>query len=309
MSLLLQPNIYENIIRKPYLKGLRELNVITGFASSSFIYHVMHEFPDLRLNVIVGMAKQNGISRWDHIEYIRIASTTKRLIVNYYLGKQPIHIKGVIWNDKHSDLAFAGSSNFSWNGYRDYIELMTEVSKNDLQVVFPKENLLECRNEEIDTLGIVTDSLTTQQPKNLKEIALTKEVVNLPLFSEKQQRMHERSGLNWGQRPEYSREPNQAYLSVPKSIHDEHPDFFPPKDQEFNLLTDDGESFVCVMAQDNRKAIETRYDNSILGKYFRQRLSVPLGSFVSLDHLEKYGRKSISVYKLSNELYYIDFKS
>jgi len=309
MSILLQPNIYENILNRPYAHGLRELNVITGFASSSFIYHVMHEFLDLQLNVIIGMARQNGISRWDHIEFIRIATTTKRLNVNYYIGKKPIHIKGVLWADKLTDLAFTGSSNFSWNGYRDFTELMTKVSRIDLQAVFPSDNLIECRNAEIDSIGIITDSLTTQQPKNLKEIALTKEVVHLPLFSEKQQRMHERSGLNWGQRPEYSREPNQAYIPVPKSIHDEHPDFFPPKDQEFTLLTDDGESFICVMAQDNRKAIETRYDNSILGKYFRQRLNIPLGIFVTLEHLEQYGRKSISVYKLSNEIYYIDFKA
>ncbi len=309
MPAIYQPNIYESILRKPYESGLRIANVITGFASSSFIYHVIHEFPDLHLNITIGMARQNGISRWDHLEYNRIASTTKRLNVNYYLGKIPIHIKGIIWIDESLDIAFTGSSNFSWNGYRDYLELMTNISKVDLQKAFPINDIIDCRGQEIEEIGIIIDSVNMQQPRNLNEIALTKEVVHLPLFSEKQQRMHERSGLNWGQRPEYSREPNQAYLPVPKSIHDEHPDFFPPKDQEFTLLTDDGESFICVMAQDNRKAIETRYDNSIIGKYFRQRLSVDQGAFVTMKHLQNYGRKSVSVYKVSSELYYIDFKA
>ncbi len=308
MSIYYQPDIYEEILRKPYQNGLRKIDVISGFASSSFIYHVIHEFDKLNINLIIGMAKQNGISKWDHIEFNRIATTTKRLNVHYYIGKTPIHIKGVIW-DEEIDLAFSGSSNFSWNGYRDYKELMTKVPKIELEKAFPSENLIDCRNSEIESLGIITNSLTTQQPKNIKDIAITKEVVDLPLFSEKQQRMHERSGLNWGQRPEYNREPNQAYIPVPKSIHDEHPDFFPPKDQEFTLLTDDNESFVCVMAQDNRKAIETRYDNSILGKYFRNRLRIGQGSFVRLEDLVNYGRKSISVYKISRELYFLDFKS
>ena len=309
MSIHYQPEIYDAILRKPYQNGLRQIDVITGFASSSFIYHVIHEFEQLNINVIIGMAKQNGISKWDHIEFNRIANVTKRLKVNYYIGKVPIHIKGVVWDNETIDIAFTGSSNFSWNGYRDYSELMTKVPKVELKKAFPTDNLVDSQDVKVENLGIITDSLTTQQPKNLKDIAITKELVELPLFSEKQQRMHERSGLNWGQRPEYKREPNQAYLPVPKSIHDEHPDFFPPKDQEFTLLTDDGESFVCVMAQDNRKAIETRYDNSILGRYFRNRLRIKQGAFVSLEDLVNYGRKSISVYKISSELYFLDYKA
>jgi hypothetical protein len=307
MSLIYQPHIYEKILSTPYSSGLRSAKIITGYASSSFIYHVIHEFPELKLEITIGMARQNGISKWDHIEYNRIASTTNRLTVNYYIGKKPIHIKGLYWESPKRDIAFAGSSNFSWNGYRDFLELMTAVPTEELVVAFPENDIISCNNPDIDDMNIIVDSITSQQPKNLKDIALTKEVVHVPLFSEKQQRMHDRSGLNWGQRPEYSREPNQAYIPVPKSIHDQHPDFFPPKDQEFTLLTDDGESFVCVMAQDNRKAIETRYDNSIIGRYFRKRLNVELGNYVSLDDLERYGRKSLSIYKIGCDLFYSDY--
>ena len=307
MSLIYQPNIYENILTFPYASGLRMAKIITGYASSSFVYHVIHEFPELKLDIIIGMAKKNGISKWDHIEYNRIASSTNRLSVKYYIGDKPIHIKGLIWDSQERDVAFAGSSNFSWNGYRDYIEMMTSVPKNELIHAFPSVDFIDCKSPEVDDIDIIIDSITAQQPRSLKEIATTKEVVHVPLFSEKQQRMHDRSGLNWGQRPEYSREPNQAYIPVPKSIHDQHPDFFPPKDQEFTMLTDDGESFVCVMAQDNRKAIETRYDNSILGRYFRKRLNVSLGSYITLGDLEKYGRKSLSIYKIGSDLFFFDY--
>ncbi len=307
MPITFRPHIYDEVLKNPYSQGYRQAKVITGFASSSFIYHVVHEFPDLDLDVIIGMARQNGVSLWDHKEYIRIADSTGRLNVRYYQGKIPVHIKGVLWPSNKTEIAFTGSSNFSWNGFRDFDELMVDVSPIELRDAFPNENLINCKDPGVEATGLVLDSIGARLPKSLRDIAISKEVVHLPLFSEKQKRMHERSGLNWGQRPEYSREPNQAYLPVPKSIHDEHSDFFPPKNEEFTLVTDDGESFICVMAQDNRKAIETRYDNSILGKYFRARLKVPQGDFVTMENLVTYGRKTVSIYKLSRELYYLDF--
>lgn len=60
-------------------------------------------------------------------------------------------------------------------------------------------------------------------------------------------------GLNWGQR--LGREPNQAYIPIPIAIHKEFPNFFPNRKNEFSVITDNGESFVCVIAQENSKAI------------------------------------------------------
>ncbi len=76
---------------------------------------------------------------------------------------------------------------------------------------------------------------------------------------------------------------------------------------QFNLITDDGESFTCVVAQENNKALETPEDNSILGKYFRKRLNVPLGSFVKVEDLDRYGRHHVTIYKINNETYFMDF--
>ncbi|ASJ57639.1 hypothetical protein BP422_22055 [Brevibacillus formosus] len=117
--------------------------------------------------------------------------------------------------------------------------------------------------------------------------------------------VHEKSGLNWGQR--HGREPNQAYIPIPSAIHQQNPGFFPPRKHEFNLITDDGQSFVCVVAQDNNKALESSHDNSILGKYFRIRLGVPLGGKVQTTDLTQYGRDTVRIYKIDDETYYLDF--
>ena len=115
--------------------------------------------------------------------------------------------------------------------------------------------------------------------------------------------MPPRSGLNWGQRD--GREPNQAYLSIKVPITKKG--FLPEKGSRFSLITDDNKSFDCVVAQDDRKAIETTDDNSLLGKYIRKRIGVQLGNFVTKQDLENYGRTDFSIMKLDDETFLFDF--
>lgn len=111
------------------------------------------------------------------------------------------------------------------------------------------------------------------------------------------------SGLNWGQRP--GREQNQAYLSVPAYI--QRSNFFPIPGVLFQIECDDGASFLCVRAQANGKAIHTPSNNSSFGLYFRNRLEVAPGYKVKIEHLTKYGRSSVDIYKLSELKYFLDF--
>lgn len=117
--------------------------------------------------------------------------------------------------------------------------------------------------------------------------------------------VHRRAGLNWGQRA--GREPNQAYIPVSKRVHNLDPKFFPPRNNVFEIHTDDGNTLVCKMAQDYRKAIQTCQNNSIMGRYFRTRLGVPLGERVENKHLRDYGKYGVRIYKIDNNKYYMDF--
>lgn len=113
------------------------------------------------------------------------------------------------------------------------------------------------------------------------------------------------SGLNWGQRS--GREQNQAYLAVPAYI--QRSSFFPIPGIKFDIHCDDGEIFHCVRAQANGKAIHTPNNNSLIGLYFRKRLGIMPGYMVTIDHLIRYGRISVDIFKKSNDLFYLDFKS
>jgi hypothetical protein len=115
-----------------------------------------------------------------------------------------------------------------------------------------------------------------------------------------------RSGLNWGQRPELSREPNQAYLSVRGTLRTA--DFFPPRGVHFTVLCDDGTIMEMCRAQQDAKAIETHHDNSEIGRYFRKRLGLSDGAFVRTEDVIQYGRTSVDFYKIDEENFYMDFR-
>ena len=114
------------------------------------------------------------------------------------------------------------------------------------------------------------------------------------------------SNLNWGIRKNGTkRNPNQAYLAIRGALRSS--DFFPHAPQRFTVLTDDGYIFTCTRAQQSEKAIETPQDNSELGRYFRNRLGLADGAYVAYADLLRYGRTSVTFYKLSDEEYVMDF--
>ena len=112
-----------------------------------------------------------------------------------------------------------------------------------------------------------------------------------------------RSGLNWGQRP--GRHPDQAYIRVSKRI--DEMGFFPNIGVRFRIITDNRRNLICVRAQQDGKAIETCDENSQMGAYFRRRLGVNLGEFVTRENLEDYGRTNVDFYRIDEETYYMDF--
>jgi len=110
-----------------------------------------------------------------------------------------------------------------------------------------------------------------------------------------------KSGLNWGHRN--GRDRNQAYLSIKGNARF---GFLPHRAVPFTLQTDDGHRFICVVAQDENKAIETQNSNSELGLYIRQRIGVPSGQLIVLNDLVNYGRTDFTIIKNDDGTYTLD---
>lgn len=114
------------------------------------------------------------------------------------------------------------------------------------------------------------------------------------------------SGLNWGHRPNgIKREPNQAYIRLPIQIARQN--FFPLDKKHFTVITDDNKQLILRTEQQNNKAITTPLNNSLLGEYFRNRLNLPNGSFITKDDLLRYGRTDVTFYKIDDEQFFMDF--
>lgn len=318
-------NLFDHAIVAPYEEGYRNVRILSGYASSAFLTHLLTEYPDLEIELVIGMARKDGIRKWDHERYIEIANRNPNITIHYHVGTQAIHTKVYHWTHSrliNDSITFIGSANFSWNGFRDQGELLAQSYHLNVEDIFDVADTISCtdpnveqhirfnniqvgrrtpdntpviRHIQLDETGAITEYF------NLRHLPY----VDLSLLLDNDTAIHERSGLNWGQRP--GRERNQAYIPVSVPFNNANPDFFPPLEQAFTMVTDDGQQLICIMAQQNRKAIHTTESNSIMGRYFRNRLGVPLGARVDAQDLIIYGRTSVRVYKIDNETYFMDY--
>lgn len=317
--LISSPNLYEEMFEIPYNNGYRTLNILSGYASAVFLTEIRDAFPELQINLIVGMAAVDGVSIWDHEQYRRVCTESDRITVRYQYLTPGNHSKLYEWLplDREPSISFIGSANFSRNGIRTQSEMMYRIENLNTIAHFTNLPLIDCQSPNVSSLiNIHSNEVTylnnnnsyqvqVNDPDNLNRLALPRLQVSLSLLSSRDGQVHSSAGLNWGQRAGRNR--NQAYIPVLNSVHRENPDFFPNHRQPFTLFTPEGDYLVCVMAQDNRKAIETTHDNSVLGLYFRRKLGLASGERVTLEHLERYGRTYVTIEKIDSERYILNF--
>lgn len=307
--------LFEPIIGTNLSEGCRHLVVATGYSSGAFVRHLLMENPDLRIELVIGMAGRSGIPQADHVEYNRLAKLEGgRFLGYYYPDPKGAHLKTYAWMMVGQAIkGYVGSPNLSWSGLTSSLEVAAEVDPETVTSIFQQ---LQSKAVKVDSLEarklirIVRASKSNAAAisgahgaaPDLESGDLSK--LTLSLLSSAG-RVHRRSGLNWGQRS--GRNPNEAYIPVPARTHAQHPGFFPPRGQRFLVETDDGETLACVIAQENDKAIETSDDNSLLGEYFRRRLGVVSGMKVELAHLHAYGRTSVEFSRIDEDLYLLDY--
>lgn len=311
-------NLYERVLVPPSAK-CNELVAVSGYVSGHMAKS--HMFPPdsaeydglpdgIRFRLVYGMYPAAGIDPGDYKFLIQTAQARRDFLPLINQRLPPVHAKVYVWlAEDRPVLAFAGSANYSINAFfGKTVETVAEVDPGlALQfcevILGDAKPLAEVKSP--DFRSRVLGRVEAKDESAILEARLSGfEAVELPLYVVAQNRIHEKSGLNWGQRP--GREPNQAYIPIPASVT--KTGFFPPRQTYFTLLTDDGEVFECVIAQDNDKAIETPANNSVLGRYFRRRLNVPAGGFVSLADLDRYGRRTVRIHRIAEDKYFLDFR-
>lgn len=306
---MLVSDLFNKVLVEPAKKGADQLNIISGYATSSMVARHFEEIKQIRevsVNLIYGMAAGDGVPMPHHKGFKRLSEKDyrDRFWCGYVINSPPVHSKVFVWTKKDiPQKAFCGSANYTLNGFgKTQLEVMDETDASSA-IEYYKEiekRTYDCQDENIE------DSIKIRGHKEYRQEGFHAgdlPCVVLPLTSKQLDgEVHNRAGLNWGQRPD--RDPNQAYIPIPSSVN---PSFFPATREHFTLLTDDGHSFVCTVAQDNRKALHSTLDNSEIGRYFRGRMGLRSGVLVKRKDLKKYGRIDVKITKLDDETYWLDF--
>ncbi|MDY6896366.1 MAG: NgoFVII family restriction endonuclease, partial [Thermotogota bacterium] len=314
---------FDEVLLNPGMQGCDELFIVAGYATSAMAFHHLEGLRknniDARVKLIVGMTPVSGLALSNHRGFQKIVDDDypESFECSYLISSIAVHSKVYSWF-KHSKpyKGFVGSANYTQRAFgklqREAMgvidarlgwEYFNNLIDDTIFCNHPEAedyvSLYNYRKEISDLTGWEDPDIVEPISSKMDEL----ESVKVSFLSNGE--LPQRSGLNWGQRPEEHREPNQAYIRLTSDIY--NTDFFPERGQHFTVLTDDNKVLICTRAQDNGKAIHTPHNNSLIGEYFRNRLGIGFGNPVTIENLKKYGRTDLTFYKLDEETYFMDF--
>ena len=320
---MITSDIAHKILFEPLTQDVNELYILSGYATpnmvSWYIKNLYHKTQTpIKITLLVGMVPFDGISVDIHEGFMQLIRDEKpqeveKLECSYIFDDPAVHANLFIWAENGvPKLAFSGSAYFVQSSFVGHHrqEIITECDPSSAMeyfqslivrsiyiqhaeveeyvVIYPGHPILDRENSLVEGFDL-------RNPDNY-------ETVTLSLVTRTGE-PGSRSGLNWGQRP--NRNPNEAYIPLPSKIAKSS--FFPLEKKHFTAITDDRHQLILRIEQQNDKAITTPLRNSDLGEYFRNRLGLANGAFVTRADLDRYGRTDVVFLKLDDETYYMDF--
>jgi len=127
-------------------------------------------------------------------------------------------------------------------------------------------------------------------------------------------RMHVTGGLNWGSNALNHTRPYDSYIPIHIGAIRTNPGLFnrkPARRQVINFHWDDGTVMHGLFEGNGPdgypKQISSTPHKDILGRYFRNRLDLPLNRRISLQDLLDYGRTTITIERIDDLNYRLDF--
>ncbi len=323
--------LFEEILINPVINSeANQLYIVSGYATAAMSFHHIEELKDkhknVKIHLIIGMCSTDGLSFSNHRGFQKLVNEDfpDDFECSYIIQPPPVHSKVYAWYKDDTPLyGFVGSANYTQTAFsRKQCEAMTECNPQQAFDYFQQfiAGTIYCTH--LDAENFIKVYNDRYYPRIRRERPVIEEAPEVsPAFGQdvdilssvtvslldKGGDLPQRSGLNWGQRPEEGREPNQAYIRLTADIY--NTDFFPPVKTHFTLLTDDSKVIICTRAQQNGKAIHTPHNNSLIGEYFRYRLGIPNGALVRKEDLIQYGRTDVTFYKIDDETYFMDFSA
>ena len=151
-----------------------------------------------------------------------------------------------------------------------------------------------------------------EKGKEFKPQIAGKSYTILPLYSLRDSKpekkvVSEKSGLNQWNASGRKRDIGEVYIPIPIKIHRNYPQFFPPRDEDFNLYIPTGEILSAKVCQENSKALMTNPNNALAEWLLRKVLKLKEGELLTYDKLNIIGIDSVRITKIDNKNFKIDF--
>jgi hypothetical protein len=199
---------------------------------------------------------------------------------------------GIQFDDGKNEYSF----NFSKSTLYRKFEIPTNVYKHKIEIIK-------------DPYSILLELFKGKKYKQATD-TLIKGVnyVILPLYGykKKQKFVHEKSGLNQWNANGRKRDFGEIYIPIPINIHKKYPDFFPARDQKFNLKIPTGENFSAKVCQENSKALMTDPNKAMSDWLLRNVLSLKEGDLATIELLKMLDVDSVIIIKDGIGKYSID---
>ncbi len=302
----------------PLRDGMNELYILSAYATPNMLSWYMKNIEQrttspISIKLVVGMVPFDNLSVSVHEGFKQIVSgefpaEVITVSCSYVTTPPAEHGNLFIWcKDGDPALAFEGSANFVQSSFvgSHRREIMYECNPVEAKQYFDEAESRSayCSHAEIEEYIILRPTHPVLDiESNLVSEADGLDSVTLSLVTRTGE-PGRRSGLNWGQRR--GRDPNQAYIPLPSKIA--RSGFFPLEERHFTAITDNQRQLTLRVEQQNDKAIATPVRNSDLGEYFRNRLGLANGAFVTRADLDRYGRTGVKFVKLDDETFFMDF--
>lgn len=151
-----------------------------------------------------------------------------------------------------------------------------------------------------------------EENRNLKtatnQLVKGENYVILPLYGikNKEKFVFDKSGLNQWNANGRPRNFGEIYIPIPKQIHIDYPNFFPKRDQDFNLQIPTGEIFNAKVCQQDSKALMTNPNKALSDWLLRKVLQLAEGEVATIEKLDTLGFDSVIITKDENGNFKID---
>lgn len=336
--MLYYDNLEEVILLAP-AKDCNKLQIITGFTDCERISTHLIKLADgvkeglyqkgIKIEMILGMYKGASITAKKHqrlqamLTYAPPSANRPKFSCRYVVQDKEVHSKMYIWSkDDEPRFAFCGSANYSMNAFQNRRECMVDCDPHQAKAYYQTlyADSMDCLDKDIkgklDSIKRQKTTNDVDDPDNddyedyNKRTPVDTASISLLMANGG---IGYGSSVNWGIRPNGTkRDPNQAY--IPYNSADKVPGFFPdrvnPTDKNcpiFRVITKHGGVFHMRMAQAGNKGLHSAENNSILGRWIRNEMKVPSGTFITEQMLKNYGKTRVTFRKYADGTYLLDF--